>query len=202
VDRARRLHHVRGALSGVTEKIFDSRAFRRACSQFLTGVTIVTTRDNLGVPVGVTANSFSSVSLDPPLVLVCLDKRLASYNAFCERGRLAIHVLPTDSAHVSTRFARRGADKFAGLAWRNGRDNLPILPEYLALFECSIVANVDAGDHSVLISEVHALDIRGADLLPLGFFRGEYVEVHRPMVGPAADEHAPGVDAVWSLGWA
>ena len=181
---------------------FDSRAFRTACSQFLTGVTIVTTRDALDTPVGVTVNSFSSVSLDPPLVLVCLDKRLVSYQAFCSNGNFAIHVLSTDAAHLSSRFARRGADKFGGLAWRNGRANVPILAEYLALFECTVAQHVDAGDHSVLVGRVEALDVRGADLLPLGFFRGEYVEVHRPMVGPAAEEQAPGVDAVWSLGWA
>ncbi len=181
---------------------FDSREFRRACSQFLTGVTIVTTRDALDAPIGVTVNSFTSVSLDPPLVLVCLDKRLASYAAFRASEHVAIHVLPTDSAHVSTRFARRGADKFGGLAWRNGRANMPVLAEYLALFECTVVQHIDAGDHALLLYRVDTLDVRGADLLPLGFFRGEYVEVHRPMVGPAAEEQPPGVDAVWSLGWA
>jgi len=186
----------------MTGDAFDSRDFRRACSQFLTGVTIVTTRDAHDAPVGVTINSFSSVSLDPPLVMICLDKRLGSYPAFCENDRLAIHVLPTDAAHLSTRFARRGADKFGGLAWRNGRANLPVLSDYLALFECSVIDRVDAGDHALVLSRVDALDMRGADLLPLGFFRGEYVEIHRPMVGPAAEEHAPGVDAVWSLGWA
>src|SRR6185436_17744403 len=126
--------HLRSALRTMTA--FDSRAFRAACSQFLTGVTIVTTRDALDGPVGVTVNSFSSVSLDPPLVMVCLDKRMGSFQAFSSNQHLAIHVLPTDSAHVSTRFARRGADKFGGLAWRNGRANMPVLSEYLALFEC------------------------------------------------------------------
>jgi flavin reductase (DIM6/NTAB) family NADH-FMN oxidoreductase RutF len=118
----------------MTTPSFDSRAFRRACGQFLTGVTIATTRDALDGPVGVTVNSFCSVSLDPPMVMVCLDKRLGSYQAFCSNANLAIHVLPTDSAHLSTRFARRGADKFGGLAWRNGRANMPVLSEYLALF--------------------------------------------------------------------
>ncbi len=186
----------------MTDNAFDNRQFRRACGQFVTGVTIVTTRDALDAPVGVTVNSFSSVSLDPPLVLVCLDKRLGSYQAFCTTTNLAIHVLPADSAHLSARFARRGADKFGGLAWRSGRANVPILSEYLVLFECSVEQTIDAGDHSVLLSRVDALDVRGADLLPLGFFRGEYVEVHRPMVGPAADEEPPGIDAVWALGWA
>jgi 3-hydroxy-9,10-secoandrosta-1,3,5(10)-triene-9,17-dione monooxygenase reductase component len=186
----------------MTSTSFDARQFRRACGQFLTGVTIVTTRDSLGTPLGVTVNSFTSVSLDPPLVLVSLDKRLGSYQAFRGNGNLAIHVLPTDSAHVSARFARRGADKFGGLAWRVGRANVPVLSEYLALFECSVVEAVDAGDHTLLLSRVDALDVRGADLLPLGFFRGEYVEIHRPMVGAAAEEQSPGVDAVWALGWA
>jgi flavin reductase (DIM6/NTAB) family NADH-FMN oxidoreductase RutF len=181
---------------------FDSAQFRRACSQFLTGVTIVTARDAQDAPVGVTVNSFSSVSLDPPMVMVCLDKRLGSYGAFLNSASLAIHVLPSDLAHLSTRFARRGADKFGGLAWRKGRGDVPVLSDYLALFECSVLHTVDAGDHTMLLNRVDALDVRGADLLPLGFFRGEYVEVHRPMVGPAAEEQPPGIDAVWSLGWA
>ena len=185
-----------------TSKEFDGRAFRRACGQFLTGVTIVTARDAHDAPVGVTVNSFTSVSLDPPLVLVSLDKRLGSYQAFTGAANFAIHVLSTDAAHVSSRFARRGADKFGGLAWRNGRANVPVLAEYLAVFECSVAQQVDAGDHTLLIGRVEALDVRGADLLPLGFFRGEYVEIHRPMVGAAAEEQPPGVDAVWSLGWA
>jgi flavin reductase (DIM6/NTAB) family NADH-FMN oxidoreductase RutF len=186
----------------MTAPAFDSRQFRRACGQFLTGVTIVTARDTLDAPIGVTVNSFTSVSLEPPLVLVCLDKRLASYEAFCAAANLAIHVLPTDAAHMSARFARRGADKFGGLAWRRGRASVPVLPDYLALLECSVAQTVDAGDHTLILGRVEALDVRGADLLPLGFFRGEYVEVHRPMVGPAAEEQPPGVDAVWSLGWA
>jgi flavin reductase (DIM6/NTAB) family NADH-FMN oxidoreductase RutF len=186
----------------VTTASFDGRAFRRACGQFLSGVTIVTTTDAHAAPVGVTVNSFTSVSLDPPLVLVCLDKRLGSYTAFRSNPALAIHVLASDAARLSSRFARRGADKFGGLAWRHGRAGVPVLAEYLALFECTVVQAVDAGDHTLLLSRVEALDVRGADLLPLGFFRGEYVEVHRPMVGPAAEEQPPGVDAVWALGWA
>jgi flavin reductase (DIM6/NTAB) family NADH-FMN oxidoreductase RutF len=185
----------------MTSRPFDGRQFRRACGQFVTGVTIVTTRDALDAPIGVTVNSFSSVSLDPPLVLICLDKRLGSHHAFCSNPHLAIHVLPADSAHVSTRFARRGADKFGGLAWRSGRAGVPVLTDYLTLLECTVVQTIDAGDHTVLLSHVDALDVRGADLLPLGFFRGEYVEVHRPMVGPAAEEEPPGIDAVWTLGW-
>src|SRR5262249_10320109 len=121
---------------------------------------------------------------------------------FASSGALAIHVLPADSAHLSTRFARRGADKFGGLAWRRGRNGLPVLMDYLALFECALVNSFDAGDHAILLSQVEALEGGGADLLPLGFFRGEYVEIHRPMVGAAAEEQPPGIDAVWSLGWA
>jgi hypothetical protein len=121
MDRGRRLSHVRGAVRAVTTTDFDGRAFRRACGQFLTGVTIVTARDALDAPVGVTVNSFTSVSLDPPMVLVSLDKRLGSYQSFAGSASFAVHVLSTDAAHVSSRFARRGADRvrWTGVAQRS-----------------------------------------------------------------------------------
>ena len=150
----------------------DPLLFRHACGQFMTGVTIVTTRADDGAPVGLTANSFTSVSLEPPLVLVCLDKRLGSYPAFRQGGHYAIHVLREDQAELSTRFATRGADKFGGLRCRNGLGGVPVLTTYLALFECEIVQVHEAGDHAIVVGHVHRLEVPPGDLPPLGFLRG------------------------------
>ena len=169
----------------------------------MTGVTIVTTRAENGTPVGLTANSFTSVSLDPPLVLVCIDKRLGSYPAFKTGGHYAVHVLREDQAELSTRFATRGADKFAGLRCRRGVGGVPVLSTYLSLFECEIVQVQDAGDHSIFIGRVERVEVPPGNLPPLGFLRGKYVEAHRPVAGPAAVQEPPPEHlAVWSLGWA
>ncbi len=168
----------------------------------MTGVTVVTTSAPDGTPIGVTANSFTSVSLEPPLVLVCLDKRLASYGAFREGGYYAVHVLREDQAELSTRFATRGADKFGGVRRRRGLGGVPVLSTYLALFECQIVQAHDAGDHGIFVGEVKRLEVPPGDLPPLGFLRGRYVEAHRPESGPAAVQEPPEILAMWSLGWA
>lgn len=156
---------------------FDSKEFRRACGQFATGVTIVTARATDGTPVGLTANSFTSVSLEPPLVLVCVDKKIGSYQAFREGAPYAVHVLAEDQADLSTRFATRGTDKFAGLAWREGLDGVPILPDYIALFECRVVHAYDGGDHTIFVGRVENLEVAHPDRPPLLFFRGRYASI-------------------------
>ena len=169
----------------------------------MTGVTVVTTRAEDGTPVGLTANSFTSVSLDPPLVLVCLDKRIGSYGAFGVGRHYAAHVLREDQAALSTRFATRGADKFAGVRCRRGLGGNPVISTYLALFECEVVQAHDAGDHTIFIGHVKRLEVPPGDLPPLGFLRGKYVEAKRPETGPAAREELPPEHlAMWSLGWA
>jgi flavin reductase (DIM6/NTAB) family NADH-FMN oxidoreductase RutF len=181
---------------------FDSQLFRRACGQFLTGVTVVTTMTEHAGPVGLTVNSFASVSLNPPLVLVCLDRHIGSYPAFHTGGQVAIQVLAEDQAALSTRFATRGLDKFADVTWSVGELGTPILAGCVALFECAVERAVDAGDHTIFVARVERLDIGRPATPPLGFFRGRYVEVRTPLYGPAAHQEAPGIDAVWSLGWA
>lgn len=179
------------------EAPFDSREFRRALGQFLTGVTVVTARAADGTPVGVTANSFTSVSLEPPLVLVCLDKRLGSHNVFGVGGAYAVHLLHEDQTNLSTRFATRGTDKFAGLTWRDGLDGVPILSDYLALFECRIVHAYDGGDHTIFVGEVRQITFGDPSLHPLGFLRGKYVRVDRH---PYAYVPAEAIE-LWNLGW-
>jgi flavin reductase (DIM6/NTAB) family NADH-FMN oxidoreductase RutF len=176
-----------------------SREFRRACGSFLTGVTVVTGRAADGSPVGITVNSFTSVSLEPPLVLVCVDQRSTSLPAFGVGSRYAVHVLRHDQSELSSRFATRlaGPEKLAAVPWRESASGLPILPAFTALFECSIVATHPAGDHAVIVGRVERVDVRDTDD-PLGFYRGAYMSVARESAQPIPEEAAE----LWRLGWA
>jgi 3-hydroxy-9,10-secoandrosta-1,3,5(10)-triene-9,17-dione monooxygenase reductase component len=176
----------------------DSAAFRRAAGQFLTGVTIVTVRAQDGTPLGLTANSFATVSLDPPLVLVCLGRRLGSFSAFQAGRAYAVHVLAEDQADLSSRFALKGEDKFRGLRWREGLDGVPILPDYLALWECRLVHAYEGGDHTIFVARVERLEVGDPSRLPLGFFRGKYIGVHRHPAAYVPEE----IVELWGLGWA
>ena len=114
----------------------DPNLFRNALGQFATGVTIVTTKDAGGNPVGVTASSFNSVSLDPPLVLWSLAKTAHSMPAYENSGGFNVHVLASHQSDLSNQFARPSDDKFDGVAWKNCDQDFPVLPEYAALFRC------------------------------------------------------------------
>lgn len=131
----------------------DSRAFRRALGHFATGVTVVTAQSE-GRLVALTANSFSSVSLDPPLVLWSIDRASRNLPVFREAAHFAINVLTSDQIALATRFARSGDDKFAGLPWRPGRGGAPLLPDVAATFECRSEIQHEAGDHVVMIGRV------------------------------------------------
>lgn len=151
----------------------DSRALRSAYGRFATGVTVVTTGSSEG-PVGITANSFSSVSLDPPMVLWSIDRHSRRFAAFATCSHYAVHVLAADQADLCWRFARNGTD-FAGvdLAWNS--HGVPLLPRSLARFECEVADRVDAGDHLVLLGKVLEMDTQGG--APLVFAGGRCVQV-------------------------
>ncbi len=137
----------------------DSRALRRALGQFATGVTVVTTCDPVGgQPVGMTANSFSSVSLDPPLILWSITRTSRSLPAFLSAPNFAVNVLSADQIDLSVRFARHAEDKFAGLAWSKGLGGVPVLPKLSALFECHRVACHEGGDHVIVVGEVQRFE--------------------------------------------
>ena len=156
---------------------FNPKAFRDALSTFTTGVTIITTRGADGLPVGITANSFNSVSLDPPLLLVCLAKSAASLPAFTGAAAFAVNVLHIGQQPVSTRFATRGEDKFAGTATESWSTGVPIISGSLASFECRTSAQHDGGDHVILIGEV--IRVRYEPRRdPLLYFRGKYRRLH------------------------
>lgn len=156
----------------------DAGTFRRALGHFLTGVTVVTTTGPAREPVGMTANAFTAVSLDPPLVALCLARSAASHAAMRSADRFAVHVLTADQEHLSQAFARTAADgarKFDGLAWRAAPDGLPLLDDYLVRLQCSVVQGVEAGDHVIHIGRVEVADIADGDVAPLAYFRGRHV---------------------------
>lgn len=130
------------------------RALRDALGAFATGVTIVTAIGDGGEPVGFTANSFTSVSLDPPLLLVCLAHKAFSYRIFCETDSFAVNVLGADQEDIATRFATKGADKFAETDWIPGQMGAPLIAGSLARFDCATHQRVVAGDHDIIMGKV------------------------------------------------
>ncbi|ANT54391.1 alpha/beta fold hydrolase [Mesorhizobium amorphae] len=156
-----------------TDAVFDSGEFRRALGSFLTGVTIVTTIGAEGEPRGFTANSFTSVSLEPPMVLVCIAKKALGHSAFSTSKGFAINILSESQKAHSGIFASKAADKFASVAWQPGQTGNPLIDGSVAMFDCAMQQLVDAGDHSILIGRVRDFSHNGAQ--PLGYCRGTYV---------------------------
>jgi flavin reductase (DIM6/NTAB) family NADH-FMN oxidoreductase RutF len=174
----------------------ETRALRDAFGAFATGVTVVTTRDADGTPRGFTANSFTSVSLEPPMLLVCIGKGAASLPSFAEGARFAVTVLGEEQKAVSGLFASRRADKFELADWHDGPGGVPLIADGLAWFACARHRLVDAGDHIVLIGRVTDFGMReGA---PLGYFRGGYFTpgLERPLVEAAAGAGRVAIGAV------
>ena len=155
------------------------RAFRNALGAFTTGVTIVTTRDAAGHDVGLTVNSFNSVSLDPPLVLWSLARNSGSLAAFVEAEFFAVHILAAAQEPLSNRFAQRGTDKFADIQTARGHGGVPLLPGCTARFECRTAHRHEGGDHETFVGEV--LTFEHFELPPLVFQQGSYaVAVKKP----------------------
>lgn len=150
----------------------DTTTFRRALGRFVTGVTVVTTRDADGRPVGLTANSFSSVSLDPPLVLWSLSRRSANLAVFEAAGHFAVNVLAADQTALSERFARPSHDRFAGVDWTEGVGGAPVVAGCAATFECRTESRHEGGDHVIFLGRVERFD--HAERVPLAFHGGRY----------------------------
>ncbi len=160
------------ALAADTTTAFDAAEFRRALGSFATGVTVVTTCDDNGSPIGLTANSFNSVSLTPPMVLWSLARSAQSLPAFLGSGHWVVHVLAGDQEALSQRFARRGSDKFAGLDVDTGLGGAPLLRGCAARFHCRTAFTYDGGDHVIFVGEVVEFD--RSDAPPLVFHGGQY----------------------------
>jgi 3-hydroxy-9,10-secoandrosta-1,3,5(10)-triene-9,17-dione monooxygenase reductase component len=169
-----------------------TRQFRAALGSFATGVTIVTTRSAAGEDIGLTANSFNSVSLDPPMVLWSLARKSLSLPAFLESGYFAVHVLAATQEDLSVTFATRGAEKFAGLSVTRGTGGIPLLPGCSALFQCKTAFNYEGGDHVIFVGEVQ--EFEHFNRPPLVFHSGRYaVAVEKPAstAAPSRDEADP-----------
>ncbi len=156
----------------MTQPSFDPKAFRTALGTFTTGVTIITAQAADGSAVGITANSFNSVSLDPPLVLWSLAKSANSLPVFTDSKHWNVHVLSVDQESLSGRFASRGEDKFAGIQLDDGITQAPLLPNCTARFQCRTAFTHDGGDHIIFIGEVIGFDHN--DLPPLVYQSGQY----------------------------
>lgn len=152
---------------------FDPLELRRAFGCFVTGVTVVTAIDGEGRPRGFTANSFTSVSLDPPLVLVCIARTAGSYPLFSTTPQFAINILSEEQRPLSSRFASKEADKFSGVAWQAGRTGSPLIAATVAWLDCRTERQIDAGDHLILVGRV--IDFQHSTQTPLGFCRGNYL---------------------------
>jgi flavin reductase ActVB len=150
----------------------DSNLFRRACAQFATGVAIASVLDPQGLPHGMTINSFTSVSMEPPLVLICIDRTCNLLAVFERAEYYGLSFLGQDQQPLSARFAQRGQDRFDGTPWVAGSTGVPLIPDALAHLQCRVTDTVPAGDHVVLIAEVISADIHSGT--PLLFYESGY----------------------------
>lgn len=148
------------------------RALRDAFGTFMTGVTVVTAIDEEGQPLGFTANSFASVSLDPALLLVQISRNSVNYVKFTTAKGFAVNILSEGQKDISSTFARPVEDRFAGLDWQAGPEGSPILPDVAAWFDCTLHQVIEAGDHAILLGRVGAFHATPA--AGLGYYRGTY----------------------------
>ena len=154
--------------------VFDPRDFRRALGVFPTGVTVITTRDCDGTPRGFTANSFTSVSLDPPMILVCVAKTAETCPIFVDTDSFAVTILGSMQRPVSALFASKTKEKFSSVPWTEGTLGLPLIDGAAAWFACVREKSIDAGDHVILLGRVS--DYSHTPDEPLGYCRGAYVD--------------------------
>lgn len=150
----------------------EKQQFRRICGKFASGITVVTVRDAHGVGHGMTANSFTSVSLTPPLVLVCVDHRARILEHLRIGEHFGINILSAGQKHLSDRFAGSSQDRFKGVSWYPGHTGVPLLADVLATIECARVKLVTAGDHDIVIGEVLHADCQDGE--PLVFYSSQY----------------------------
>jgi flavin reductase (DIM6/NTAB) family NADH-FMN oxidoreductase RutF len=152
----------------------DDAQFKLAMSHFATGVTVVTTELG-GTLYGLTVTSFASLSLHPPLVLVCVEKSVKSHDAIATSRKFAVNVLAAQQSGLSDRFASRGADKFTGVEWHDGTLGVPLIANALATIECRLHGQLPGGDHSIFVGEV--VSVASRDGNPLVYFRSGYHQI-------------------------
>jgi flavin reductase (DIM6/NTAB) family NADH-FMN oxidoreductase RutF len=157
----------------------SSSEFRKACGAFTTGVAIATVTGRDGKPHGLTVNSFTSVSLHPPLVLICIAHKAATHGPFASAASFIINILRDAQEDLSARFASSHSNRFDGVDWRAGANGAPVLAGSLAVLECEMRERIDAGDHTMFLGEVrHAACADQAEAsAPLVYFSGKYAKL-------------------------
>jgi flavin reductase (DIM6/NTAB) family NADH-FMN oxidoreductase RutF len=163
--------------SGHRFRPVSSDEFRHACGRFATGVTIASVLDSKGGPHGLTVNSFSSVSLSPPLVLICLGHAVTMIDAFRTADFFGLSVLSANQRDIADRFARKGHDRFNGTPWHAGVTGVPLLDGALGLIECATRHLFTAGDHDILVGEMVAAKVSAGE--PLIYFASRYRSLER-----------------------
>ncbi|MEQ8660546.1 MAG: flavin reductase family protein [Gammaproteobacteria bacterium] len=164
----------------MTDNPITAEAFRRACGQWATGVSIVTTADRAGAPYGLTMNAVTSLSLDPPMFLVCVDKGSDTLAPLLESRVFCVNILTREQEALSNRFAKKGQDKFDGVAWSKGVSGAPVLAATLVSIDCRVTDVFAGGDHEICCGEV--CDIvanESVDAEALLYYAGRYATVAR-----------------------
>lgn len=148
----------------------DREKFRHVVGHFASGVTIVTAR-HADADFGLTASSVASLSLDPPMMLVCVNRQAGTCGAIVNSGRFAVNILREDQAALALQFSRQGGDKFLGVTIARSGDGLPLIPDALARIECRVVSSIDGGSHTVFLGEVGRAEALEGN--PLVYYRGK-----------------------------
>lgn len=158
----------------------DPIVWRNTMGQFASGVTIITTIDNEGNPLGMTANAFTSLSLDPPMVLICVDNNSTTLTHLTESGKYCVNILAASQEQVSRQFAKKGSsEKFEGIAYYSGDIGVPVLEGTLTSVECEVTAIVDGGDHKILLGKGVKIHQAVGETEPLIFYRGKYNKLEK-----------------------
>ena len=158
--------------------MIDSDTFRSVLGRFASGVSIVTTRDDTGADHGMTVSAFASVSLEPPLVLICIDHTASMYGLLLDHPRFGVSILSSEQEAYSRRFAADpDTGRFDGIAYSRGDSGVVLLDDALAHLECKVVQHHDAGDHTIFIAEVERAEPRHGR--PLLYYRGGYAQLER-----------------------
>lgn len=152
--------------------VINKEEFRAALSRFPSGVTVVTTRDASGRLHGITVSAFCSLSLEPPMILVCVNKQAGSHDAFIESGAFVVHILAEEHEYHSEQFASPVSDKFDSVEYRNGIAEIPVLENALVVLECRLANAHEGGDHTIFVGEIERAEIRDGN--PLVYWHGDY----------------------------
>lgn len=153
----------------------ELETFKEAMGRFGTGVTVITTRDLEGLPAGFTASSFSSLSLDPPMVLFCLGREAQCFDAFYGADNFGVNILSSGQEAISNRFSQRAGDKFKAVPLTDSTTGVPLIKGSLASLECRVTEKLPGGDHLIFLGEVQ--HIRLSEGAPLLYYMGKYHSV-------------------------